>query len=151
MSNLSTRLRELRNSAGLSQQALADYTSISKSSINMYERGDREPGIDTIEIFADYFNVDLDYLLGKSDVPRKSFIGGEVQTMTADETNLLNKYRNLDQYGKDTVNAVVECEHSRCTHQSTIYRVAKSTDNHPAEITTTTKDFSKIPTTDKKL
>lgn len=151
MSNLSTRLRELRNSAGLSQQALADYTSVSKSSINMYERGDREPGIDTIEIFADYFNVDLDYLLGKSDVPRKSFIGGETQTMTADETNLLNKYRHLDQYGKDTVNAVVECEHSRCTHQSIIFRAAKSTDNHPPEIVETTKDFSKIKPTDKKL
>lgn len=151
MPNLSTRLKELRNSAGLSQQALADYTSVSKSSINMYERGDREPGLDTIEIFADYFNVDLDYLLGKSDIPRKTLIDGTASAITSAEKNLLDKYRELDQYGKDTVNAVVECEYNRCAKQSTIYRAAKSTDNHPPEITTTTRDFSKIPPTKHKL
>lgn len=151
MSNLSTRLKELRNSAGLSQQALADYASISKSSVNMYERGDREPGLDTLEIFADYFNVDLDYLLGKSDIPRKSLINSDSLIMTATEQNLITQYRELDPYGKATVNAVIECEHNRCLQQSVIYRAAKSTDNHPAEITTTTKDFSKIPPTKHKL
>ena len=63
MVSISIRLKELRVSAGLSQQALADATSISKSSINMYERGDREPGLDTIEAFADFFNVDEKHLL----------------------------------------------------------------------------------------
>ena len=103
MANLSTRLRELRNSAGLSQQALADKTSISKSSINMYERGDREPGLETIEMFADYFNVDLDYLLGKSDIPRKSFINecGEIHTtivqndLSTVEREMLDLFRKL--------------------------------------------------------
>ena len=37
----------------------------------MYERGEREPGIETLEKFADFFNVDMDYLLGKSDVINK--------------------------------------------------------------------------------
>ena len=45
---------------------------ISKSSVNMYERGEREPSFETLEVIADYFNVDMDYLLGKSDVVRKS-------------------------------------------------------------------------------
>lgn len=151
MSNLSTRLKELRNSAGLSQQALADYASISKSSVNMYERGDREPSIDTLELFADYFNVDLDYLLGKSDVPRKSLINSDSTIITSAEQNLITQYRELDAYGKATVDAVTECEYNRCVQQSVIYRAAKSTDNHPAEITTTTKDFSKIPPTKHKL
>ena len=151
MVSISIRLKELRVSAGLSQQALADATSISKSSINMYERGDREPGLDTIEAFADFFNVDLDYLLGKSDTPRKTLITNSAQTITTDEQDLLSKYRELDKYGKDTVDAVVECEHRRCAQQSTIFRAAKSTDNHAPEITTTTKDFSKIPPTKHKL
>lgn len=151
MASISIRLKELRVAAGLSQQALADATTVSKSSINMYERGDREPGLDTIEELADYFNVDLDYLLGKSDTPRKTLIASNAPTITSDEKNLLDKYRELDKYGKDTVNAVVECEHSRCVQQSTIYRAAKSTDNHNAEITTTTKDFSKFPPTKNKL
>lgn len=72
MSKLSKRLKELRNSKGLSQQALANEIGISKSSINMYERGEREPGVDTLEAFADYYNVDMNYLLGNSSVPNAS-------------------------------------------------------------------------------
>lgn len=66
MSKFHLRLRELRNSRKLSQQELADLLGISKSSVNMYERGEREPGIDTLEAIADYFNVDMDYLTGKT-------------------------------------------------------------------------------------
>lgn len=73
MSCFSERLRSLRKNFGLSQQRLADSIgSVSKSSINMYERGDREPGLETMEAFADFFNVDLDYLYGKSDIPNRS-------------------------------------------------------------------------------
>lgn len=68
MAKFNERLRELRNSRGISQQLFADKIGLSKSSINMYERGEREPGIDTLEAMADYFNVDLDYLTGKSDM-----------------------------------------------------------------------------------
>lgn len=73
MAIFSERLRTLRNNFGLSQQKLADKVgTVSKSSINMYERGDREPGLETMEAFADFFNVDIDYLYGKSDIPNRS-------------------------------------------------------------------------------
>ena len=68
MTKFSVRLKELRTSKGLTQQKLADYIKVSKSSVNMYERGEREPGFETIEAIADFFNVDIDYLLGKSDI-----------------------------------------------------------------------------------
>ena len=38
----------------------------------MYERGEREPGLEMLELIADMFNVDMDYLLGKSDCPNRS-------------------------------------------------------------------------------
>lgn len=66
MSSFSSRLRELRIKADLSRKALAQKVGISKSSINMYERGDREPGIATLEALADCFDVDVDYLVGRS-------------------------------------------------------------------------------------
>ena len=72
MSKFSERFKELRKSRKLSQQALADSLNTSKSSVNMYERGEREPGIDTLETIADFFNVDMDYLLGKSDIVNKA-------------------------------------------------------------------------------
>ena len=33
----------------------------------MYENGEREPGFELLETIADYFNVDMNYLLGKKD------------------------------------------------------------------------------------
>lgn len=77
MPSFNQRLKELRLKSQLSQQSLADQIGISKSSINMYERGEREPGIETLETFADFFNVDMDYLLGKSDVknPAANLLG----------------------------------------------------------------------------
>ena len=42
--------------------------NLSKSAISMYESGTREPDHETTERIADYFNVDVDYLLGRSNV-----------------------------------------------------------------------------------
>ena len=71
MPTFSERLRQLRTKRGWSQQVLANQLNISKSSINMYERGEREPGIELLETVADLFNVDMDYLIGRSDIPNK--------------------------------------------------------------------------------
>lgn len=72
MAKFSERLRQLRTARDLSQLEFSKQIRLSKSSINMYERGEREPGLETLERIADYFNVDMDYLLGKSDVVNKS-------------------------------------------------------------------------------
>lgn len=71
MSKFSERFKQLRTEHELSQQNLANQLGFSKSSVNMYERGEREPGIESLEAIADYFNVDMDYLLGKSDIPNR--------------------------------------------------------------------------------
>ena len=64
-------LRLLRNERNMSQQDLADVLKISKSAINMYERGERQPNFETLEIIADFFNVDIDFLLGRTDKTTK--------------------------------------------------------------------------------
>lgn len=71
MAKFGERLRHLRTLHDLSQMDLAKQLKTSKSSINMYERCEREPNLVMLEAIADFFNVDLDYLLGKSDFPRK--------------------------------------------------------------------------------
>ena len=76
MARFPERLRLLRNARGLSQADFAKQIKISKSSVNMYERGEREPNIDTLEVIADYFNVDMDYLIGKSDIENRSQAAG---------------------------------------------------------------------------
>ena len=73
MARFNERLRSLRRGKGLTQQQLADILEISKSSVNMYERGEREPGFETLESIASVFNVDMNYLYGQSDVRNSLF------------------------------------------------------------------------------
>lgn len=68
MKKFSNILRGLRCESDLTQQELAEKLGISFSSISMYERGQREPNFETLELIADYFNVDMNYLLGKSNI-----------------------------------------------------------------------------------
>ena len=49
----------------LSQAELADKLGVAKSTISMYEVGKREPDFETLEAIADFFNVDMNFLLGK--------------------------------------------------------------------------------------
>lgn len=65
------RLKELRQERKLTQEEFSRLTGISRSAIGMYESGKREPNFKTLELIADFFNVDMDYLLGKSDTTTK--------------------------------------------------------------------------------
>ena len=59
-------LKHLRKSENMNQLELANAIGVSRSTIGMYESGQREPDFETMEAIADYFNVSMDYLLGKS-------------------------------------------------------------------------------------
>ena len=60
----------LRDSRHLSQDELARQLGVSKSAISMYENGNREPkDLETLEKIADFFNVDMNYLLDKMIAP----------------------------------------------------------------------------------
>lgn len=63
------RLKELRKKKGISQQRLATDLNTTQNTISRYETGEREPGIDDLTKIADYFNVSIDYLLGRTDNP----------------------------------------------------------------------------------
>ena len=59
------RLKELRNQHGYTQQQLADYLDITSRSYRRYESGDCEPPLSTVIAIADFFDVTVDYLLGR--------------------------------------------------------------------------------------
>lgn len=78
MVKFNERLRQLRTAKDLSQFEFAKQIGISKSSVNMYERGEREPNFKMLEVIADYFNVDMDYLLGKTNIPLKNSVESQI-------------------------------------------------------------------------
>lgn len=62
------RLRKLREEFKLSQKKLGGYVSLTQQQIDNYEKGKYEPDINTLLRLADFFNVTLDYLIGRSEV-----------------------------------------------------------------------------------
>lgn len=60
-------LKTLRKKKGFSQVELADKLGLSKSLIGLYETGDRKPSFEALEAIADFFNVSIDYLMGKDE------------------------------------------------------------------------------------
>lgn len=61
------RLKELRKSKKISQLKLACDLNMNQNSISRYENGEREADYETLIKIADYFNVSLDYLLGRTE------------------------------------------------------------------------------------
>ena len=63
------RLKELRKRKGLSQLRLATELNTTQNTISRYETGEREPGISELIKIADYFNISVDYLIGRTENP----------------------------------------------------------------------------------
>lgn len=64
------RLKELRKQRGISQLKLAMDLGLSQNTVSRYETGEREADYRTLILLGDYFNVSIDYLLGRTDNPR---------------------------------------------------------------------------------
>ena len=86
-------LKTLRTDKHLSQQELATRLGISKSAVSMYEQGRR----DILNKIADIFQVDADYLLGRSSLshePEPVTIAAHLDTsdLTQAELDDVEKY-----------------------------------------------------------
>lgn len=62
------RLRELRVERELLQSDIAKLINKSERTVGFYETGERDMNTETLAILANFFNVSIDYLLGKSDI-----------------------------------------------------------------------------------
>lgn len=61
------RLKSLRREKELTQAELAKIFSLGESTISFYESNKRTPDYELLNKLADYFNVSIDYLLGRTD------------------------------------------------------------------------------------
>ena len=67
MENFSERIKNLREERGLSQEALGAVIGVKRFSIYPYEKGRACPDLQGLIALADYFDVSLDYLTGRTD------------------------------------------------------------------------------------
>ena len=71
------RLKMARNAKRLSQQALADIISKSLNTVGLYERGLRQPSLETLCLLADTLDVSVDYLLARTHVKKYDHVALE--------------------------------------------------------------------------
>lgn len=87
------KLREIRLSKGMTQQAVSEYLDCAPSVYCRYETGDRVPSIDVLIKLSKCFGVSVDYIIGVDKVP--SFDG-----LTEYEIQLIEAYRQADERAK---------------------------------------------------
>ena len=71
MNTFSSRLKSLRTSNGKYQKDISAFLEISLRAYQLYESGDGYPSVPGLIALADYFDVSLDYLVGRSDNPTR--------------------------------------------------------------------------------
>lgn len=91
-------LKKLRNKKGVSQREIAKAVMVSQQSINKYENHDVEPDIGTLIKMADYFNVSLDYLVGR-EYCAEDIEGTQIAVSREDIDELKSSVENfIDKY-----------------------------------------------------
>lgn len=119
------RMKEARLNKGLTQEKLARIIGVAKSTYTGYEKGNSEPNMLILSKIMKALNIDANYLF--QDEVR---IQIENKATPYEMEKLVKKYRFLDQYGKETVDAVLNCEHKRCAEQSqTKQNISSENDN----------------------
>lgn len=137
---LGKRLEDIITSRNLKVAQVAQMADVSASTLySIIDRDNKKVDIDVLIRICKALDVSTDYVLQSDD--DTTFI------LTTHEKAVVTAYRNNPDM-QPAVDRLLLLDNDA---QSTIFRAAKSTDNHAPEVTTTTKDFSKIPPTKHKL
>ena len=142
-----TKIRQMRKAAGVTQEQLANKLGVNRATISKYESGQIEPTISMLETIASVLGVHIFDLVGSGDeLDRYAHDVAKTQTdvrgmydslsaaeksefwkigidcendMIADVSKIAQDYANLDQWGKQTVRAVIAAEQDRMKNVAT--------------------------------
>ncbi len=84
------RIKELREQKKISQKKLCDDLGYNPTTYNNYELLKNEPNIETLIKLADYYNVSIDYLVGRDT-------SNDIGYLNEQETQLVKIFRELKQ------------------------------------------------------
>lgn len=95
MAKCGDRIAYLRERRGLTQEELANKLGISRASLSHYETNRRDPDYGTLGKIATFFNISLDYLLGRTNNPEtilESDVRDFVDSLELADDNILDKF-----------------------------------------------------------
>ena len=90
--SVSSRIVALRERCGLNQKELAENLHMNRSVLNRIESGTRPVRDDELKIFADYFDVSADYLLGRDAT--------KISSLSEEQKTALKAYDELNSEGR---------------------------------------------------
>lgn len=93
------RLKEIRIENGKTQQDIVNYLHCSYNKYASWEQGRTQPSIEDLIILSDYFNVTIDYLVGRESEDGVVIVSGN--ELSKDESALIDKLRCLDPLNKE--------------------------------------------------
>lgn len=93
------KIRELRKVAGITQEEAAKHLQISRQVFANYENEINQPSPEMLCKIADYFNVTIDYLVGRESEDGVVIVSGN--ELSKDESALIDKLRRLDPLNKE--------------------------------------------------
>lgn len=123
------RLTQLRKENGYdTRNEFADKLGIPSTTLRNYETDVREPGHTFLKQISEFFNVSVDYLLCLTDDKEilKSF------RLRTSEQTIIEKYRDLDDFGRETVNMVLDRETERVEQIRTLQELQGTKPNFRA-------------------
>ncbi len=92
-----SRLREMRYRYGYTQQEVADQLSISRSAYSTYETGRHDFPLESLILLADFYDVSLDYLIFRSNIPKHEI------PLSSEELMLLKGFSQLTPANRDVL------------------------------------------------
>lgn len=96
MFNFGEHLKELRKSRNITQKQLASAINASERGIQNYELNQRKPTYDALLSLADYFNVSIDYLVGRADDMNGKINPQPETLLSQDDQELLELFHQLN-------------------------------------------------------
>lgn len=96
MTYMGIRLRSLRNQDKLSQAEIAKAVGVARSTISMWESGEREPDFESLEALSDFFNVPIGTFFPSGECKETDIFS----SLPKPEQQLLLSYRNLNEEGQ---------------------------------------------------
>lgn len=94
--NFQERLKELRLYCGLLQKELAEKLGVETRQISRLETGYNEPNLSQLIKIADFFEVSVDYLLGRESEDGRIFTSRNPDAADSDERRLFAAFRKMN-------------------------------------------------------
>ena len=90
------RLKAARTAKHMSQQALADVIGKSLNTVGLYERGLRQPSLETLCLLADTLDVSCDYLLARTEAKKTAKMSESGDDDVAQRVSRIETHLGLD-------------------------------------------------------